>query len=66
MASAFRAVLFGLILTPTFVLLVPAGPLDDAFVALERRDYATAIRLARPLAEQGHPPHQYRSFPNFA
>ena len=30
-----------------------AGPLDDALAANERGDYATALRLYRPLAEQG-------------
>jgi TPR repeat protein len=30
-----------------------AGPLDDAFVATQRGDYATAIRIWLPLAEQG-------------
>jgi len=30
-----------------------AGPLEDAAAAVERRDYATALRLFRPLADQG-------------
>jgi uncharacterized protein len=30
-----------------------AGPLEDAVAAVNRRDYATALRLLRPLAEQG-------------
>ena len=30
-----------------------AGPLDDADAAIKRRDYATAVRLIRPVAEQG-------------
>jgi hypothetical protein len=32
-----------------------AGPFEDAVVAHERGDYATAMRLSRPLAEQGDP-----------
>ena len=29
-----------------------AGPLEDADAAIRRRDYPTAVRLVRPLAEQ--------------
>ena len=36
-----------------------AGPLEDANAALKRRDYATAVRLNRPLAEQGNANAQY-------
>jgi TPR repeat protein len=38
---------------------VAAGPLEDADAALKRRDYATAVRLNRPLAEQGNANAQY-------
>jgi uncharacterized protein len=31
-----------------------AGPLEDAADAYKRSDYATAMRLLRPLAEQGN------------
>jgi TPR repeat protein len=31
-----------------------AGPLDDAIAALQRGDYTMAMRLIRPLAEQGN------------
>jgi uncharacterized protein len=31
-----------------------AGDLEDGDAALQRRDYATAMRLLRPLAEQGN------------
>jgi hypothetical protein len=38
----------------TFVsLLVCAEPVDDALAALERKDYAAAVALFEPLAEQG-------------
>ena len=32
---------------------VAAGPLEDAFAAYNQGDYATVLRLMRPLAEQG-------------
>jgi len=46
------------LLTPTLVLALSmsalAGPLEDAYGAYERGDYATAVLLFRPLAEQGN------------
>jgi hypothetical protein len=36
-----------------------AGPYDDAVAAHRKGDYATAIRLLRPLAEQGHAKAQW-------
>ena len=36
-----------------------AGPLDDGLVAAQKGDYATALRLWRPLAEQGDAFAQY-------
>src|SRR5262245_43211947 len=36
-----------------------AGPLEDADTAMKRRDYPTALRLIRPLAEQGNATAQY-------
>lgn len=36
-----------------------AGPLEDANAAIKRRDYPTAVRLIRPLAEQGDANAQY-------
>ena len=36
-----------------------AGPAEDADAAHERGDYATALRLLRPLAEQGFADAQY-------
>jgi hypothetical protein len=36
-----------------------AGPLDDAQAAHGRKDYATALRLWRPLADQGNAEAQY-------
>jgi uncharacterized protein len=36
-----------------------AGQLDDAFAAYQRGDYATAMSLRRPLADQGNAAAQY-------
>jgi hypothetical protein len=36
-----------------------AGPLEDAAAAIKRRDYATAARIIRPLAEHGDANAQY-------
>src|SRR5262245_46474896 len=36
-----------------------AGPLEDADAAMKRHDYKTALRLIRPLAEQGDANAQY-------
>ncbi|MGB8118675.1 MAG: hypothetical protein WCF56_08115, partial [Pseudolabrys sp.] len=36
-----------------------AGPLEDADAAVKKRDYATAVRLIRPVAEQGNANAQY-------
>jgi hypothetical protein len=33
---------------------VAAGPLEDGYTACTRGDFATAMRLMRPLADQGH------------
>ena len=47
------------ILALSFAEPAAAGPLEDADAALKRRDYATAVRLNRPLAEQGNANAQY-------
>jgi len=36
-----------------------AGPLEDGVAAYQRHDYAVAMRLLRPLAEQGNAVAQY-------
>jgi TPR repeat protein len=46
------------IVTAIFLALAPAaiaGPLEDAQTALKNADYATALKLLRPLAEHGEP-----------
>ena len=52
---ALAAIILGL----SFAAPMAAGPLEDADAALKRRDYATAVRLNRPLAEQGDANAQY-------
>jgi TPR repeat protein len=37
-----------------------AGSFEDGVTAFNRRDYATAVKLWRPLAEQGNPNAQVR------
>ena len=45
----------GFLALAIMALAVPAraGPLEDGKAAYERKDYATALRLLRPLAERG-------------
>ncbi|HPL80431.1 MAG TPA: sel1 repeat family protein, partial [Burkholderiaceae bacterium] len=45
------------LLLTTLLLLAStawAGPFEDAIAAYNRKDYATALRLFRPMAEQGY------------
>ena len=46
----------GFLALAIMALTVPAnaGPFEDALAAAQRGDYVTALRLLRPLAEQGH------------
>jgi len=44
-----------ILLLLSFAAIAAAGPLEDADAAVKKRDYATAVRLLRPLAEQGNP-----------
>src|SRR5262245_14411179 len=48
------------ILAMAFAGLVAAGPLEEASSAYERGDYAAALRLYKPLAEQGDARAQFR------
>ena len=45
--------LIGALLTASLAVSVGAGPLEDGLAAYERKDYAVAFQLLRPLAEQG-------------
>ena len=54
-----KHVVVAIILILGFAAPAAAGPLEDADAALKRRDYQTAVRLIRPLAEQGNAHAQY-------
>ena len=48
-----RAAFAAIVLLLSLAAPVAAGPLEDAAAAYSRGDYATALRLLRPLADQG-------------
>ena len=48
-----KRILTGLVLTLMLTGGAAAGPLEDGMAASARGDYATALRLLRPLAEEG-------------
>jgi TPR repeat protein len=52
MNRTFKAAVATLMLAVTFAGSVAAGTYEDAFDAYEKGDYARALRLTRPLAEQ--------------
>src|SRR5271155_902737 len=62
-ASLLAAAITRSSLTASLMLLAlgvaVAGPFEDALAAYERSDYATALRLFRPLANQGIAKAQY-------
>jgi TPR repeat protein len=51
--------LYALILVFLHVVSAAAGPLENAEAAIKRRDYTTAVRIIRPLAESGDATAQY-------
>ena len=53
------ALAHALVILQLFAAIAAAGPIEDADAAVKKRDYATAVRLLRPLAEQGNPNAQY-------
>jgi TPR repeat protein len=53
MRKILRTLLIGLMLTVSGEI-VRAGPLEDGIAAYRSGDYATALRILRPLAEQGN------------
>ena len=59
MKFALKHALAAIILVLSFASPVAAGPLEDAVAAHDRGDYATALRLFRPLANQGHAGGQF-------
>jgi uncharacterized protein len=50
----FKAAVAALILAAGLAVPVAAGPFEDGMAAYGRGDYAIAMRLLRPLADQGH------------
>jgi len=54
----FRAGLMALAFAAGGAAPVWAGPLEDGLAAFDRRDYGEALRLLRPLADQGVPAAQ--------
>jgi TPR repeat protein len=51
------------ILIAAFMLIASAGanaaPAEDAFAAYQKGDYPTALKLLKPLADQGNVTAQY-------
>ena len=52
--SFVKRSLAGIVLTLMLTNRVAAGPFEDGVAAYSSGDYATALRLFRPLADQGH------------
>jgi uncharacterized protein len=59
MNRTIKAAVAALMLAVSFAGSVAAGPVEDAGAAYRKGDYATALRLSRPLAEQGDAIAQY-------
>ncbi len=57
--SFVKRILAGIVLTLMLKGGAVAGPFEDGLAAADRGDYATALRLLRPLAEQGNALAQY-------
>jgi hypothetical protein len=53
MNRTFKTAVAALIIAVGFAGSVAAGPFEDAGAAHGKGDYATELRLIRPLAEQG-------------
>jgi TPR repeat protein len=60
MKLTLKHTLAAIILVLSFAAPVAAGPLEDADAAYSRGDYATALRIIRPLAEQDNASAQFR------
>jgi len=59
MTHAFKKIFAIIILSLSLSVIVDAGPFEDARVAYDGGDYATALRLYRGMAEQGNGNAQY-------
>jgi len=54
MTLTLKQVVATILLMLSLAAPVAAGPLEDGYTAYTRGDFATAMRLMRPLADQGH------------
>jgi len=59
MKRSIKSLLATLVVSLSLAAPVLAGPFEDGEAAYERGDYVTALRLMRPLAEQGQTNAQY-------
>jgi len=59
MKHSLRHAIVAIILVLSSAVPVMAGPLENADAAIKRRDYASALRIICPLAEQGDASAQY-------
>jgi TPR repeat protein len=59
MRCKFKAAVAALILAGSFAGSVAGGPFEDGVTAAKNGDYATAMRLWRPLADWGDALAQY-------
>ncbi len=53
MKHSIKSLLATLVVSLSLAAPVLAGPFEDGLAAYKRKDYETALRLWRPLAEQG-------------
>ena len=54
MKLTLKHVVAAILLMLSLAAPVAAGPLEDGYTAYTRGDFATAMRLMRPLADQGN------------
>ena len=54
MKLAFKHTIATILLMLSIAAPMVAGPLEDGYSAYTRGDFATAMRIMRPLADQGH------------
>ena len=54
MTLTLKQVVATILLMLSLAAPVAAGPLEDGYTAYTRGDFATAMRLMRPLADQGN------------
>ena len=64
--TGYRTAFIAIALTLSHAATVTAGPFEDANAAYEKGDYATALQLWRPLADQGDASAQIRMGASYA